>query len=88
MTDADRKKVATKLVIKKNKRVLDKNDQFNYVFEWSNNNQIVMKEVLKIASDEYNLPIEDYDLNDIILHKIDCCLTIDRSSFVVQEVEL
>ena len=88
MTDADTKKVATKLTIKKNKRVLDKNNQFNYVFEWYNGNKIVMKEIVKIASDEYNLPIEDYDVNEMIEHKEYCCLTINKSSFVVQEVEL
>lgn len=88
MKDPNVKSNATKLIIKKNKRVLDKNDQFNYVFEWYDNETLVMKELIKLESDEYNMPVESYDVNDLIAHKRDCCLTINPSTFVVENVDL
>lgn len=88
MKDPNVKSISNKLVIKKNKRVLDNNNQFNYVFEWYDNQTIVMKEILKISANEYNLPEESYDINELIDHKIDCCLDIDKSNFVVETVDL
>ena len=42
----------TKLKIYKNKRVADRDNLFNYVFEWISGDTVVWKETLKMSADE------------------------------------
>jgi hypothetical protein len=82
------KKPATRLVIKKNKRVVDSQNHFTYRFEWYNNDQLLYREIRKLNTDDFMTPIEDYDVDELIDHKIICCLIIDKTTFVVDEEEI
>jgi len=44
------KKDCDTLRIVKNKNVIDRQGFFNYVFEWRNGEEIVMKEILKLTA--------------------------------------
>lgn len=72
------KKDCDTLRIVKNKNVIDRQGFFNYVFEWRNGEEIVMKEIMKLVANEYNQPVENYDIGDLIEHKKVCCLNIDQ----------
>lgn len=82
------KKSVNRLVITKNKRTTDKDNLFTYMFEWKNNDDIIWKELLKISADEMLLPVENYDIEEIIAHKQQCCMNIDRESLVIENVEI
>ena len=82
------KKQVSKLKIYKNKQDIDQDNMLTYKFEWVNDNNIVMLELLKIQLDEFKNPIESYDLDAMIAHKQQCCLEIDNSTFVVETIEL
>lgn len=81
----NKKKVDT-LKITKNKKSTDANGQFNYVFDWFDGDELVFQEVRKIMADIYNLPVEDFNLEDIIDHKKHCCMNIETLN--IQEVEI
>jgi hypothetical protein len=80
------KKDCDTLRIVKNKRVMDRDKSFNYIFEWRNGNTLVIKEIIKVMANEYYLPVEQYDIADMIEHKKHCCLNIDQ--ITVEEVEI
>lgn len=80
------KKKVDKLKITKNKKTTDNNGQFNYVFDWLDGEELVLQEVKKIMADIYNLPIEDFNLEDIIDHKKYCCMDIETLN--IEEVEI
>jgi hypothetical protein len=82
------KKPVTKLKITKNKRIADKDNMFTYMFEWINGYTLVWKEILKIQADQMMLPVETYNLDDIISHKISCCMTIDPATLEIETIEL
>jgi hypothetical protein len=82
------KKTVTLLKITKNKRVADRDNMFTYMFEWINGDVLVWKEIRKISADELMLPLENYDVEEIILHKQECCMLIDRESLIIETVEL
>lgn len=80
------KKQCNFLKIVKNKRTIGLDGKFNYVFEWCYDDTILIKEVYKISLNEYNLPIENYDLNEMIEHKNHCCLIIDDINIIEEEI--
>lgn len=81
-----KKKNVNKLKIVKNKKSTDSSGMFNYVFEWFDEDEMVLQEVKKIMADIYNMPVENFNLEEIIKHKKDCCLIIDDLN--IEEVEL
>jgi len=81
-----KKKNCNLLRIVKNKKVLNPEKSFNYVFEWYNDDELLRKEVYKVSVDEYNMPIEDYDTTEMIEHKKDCCMIIEDIN--IEEVEI
>jgi hypothetical protein len=82
------KKTVTSLKITKNKRVANRDNMFTYMFEWINGDVVVWKEIRKISSDEMMLPLEIYDIEELIAHKQECCMLIDRASFIIETVEV
>jgi hypothetical protein len=81
-----KKKNVNKLKIVKNKKSTDSSGMFNYVFEWFDGDEMILQEVKKIMADIYNMPLENFDLEEIINHKKDCCMVIDALN--IEEVEL
>lgn len=80
------KKKCNKLKIIKNKRSTDFAGMFTYVFEWYDGDQQILQEVFKLTPDIYNMPIEHYNVNEMIEHKKVCCMVID--SINIEEIEL
>lgn len=80
------KKNVNKLKIVKNKKSTDSNGMFNYVFEWFDNDEMILQEVRKIMADIYNTPVENFDIEELINHKKDCCMIIDEIN--IEEIEL
>lgn len=80
------KSKVSKLKIVKNKKSTDSSGMFNYVFEWYDEDQMILQEVRKIMADIYNMPVENFDLEELINHKKDCCMIIDDLN--IEEVEL
>ena len=78
----------TKLKIYKNKRVADRDNLFNYVFEWISGDTVVWKETLKMSADELMQPVESYNIDDIVAHKQKCCMNIDLADFTVENIEI
>ena len=78
----------TKLKIYKNKRVADRDNLFNYVFEWISGDTVVWKETMKMSADELMQPIESYNLDDIIKHKQECCMVIDPATLIIETIEI
>lgn len=82
------KHTVTKLKITKNKRTTDKDNMFTYMFTFINDETVVWKEILKISADEMMLPVENYDVEEIIAHKQKCCMIIDRETLIIETVEV
>jgi len=82
------KKPCNKLKIIKNKKSIDLNGHFDYMFEWYNNKKLLFEELKKIQADDHNLPIENYDLKEIIEHKQYCCFEIDTKNIIIEQIEL
>jgi len=82
------KQPVNKLKITKNKTTTDKDNMFTYMFTYLNNDVVVWKEIRKIPSDEMMLPVENFNVEEIIAHKQQCCMTIDRESLVIETVEV
>jgi hypothetical protein len=80
------KKKVNKLKITKNKKATDSNGQFSYVFDWYNDDEMVLQEVRKLMADIYNIPIENFDIADLIDHKKHCCMDIEAIN--IEEVEI
>jgi hypothetical protein len=77
---------ANKLIIVKNGHFVDEYRMFTYTFKWYLDDEIIMQETRKIDIDEQGLPIERYSIDELVNHKIDCCLDIDKDNFTVEEV--
>ncbi len=81
----------TKLKLVKNKRVaIPQNHNvyaFRYTFEWYNGTTKVNSEKLLVPADEYLLPDEDYDMDDIIEQKKGAGVTF-ADGFSIEEVEV
>ena len=46
--------------ITKNKTVVDANNQFTYVYEFTHNNEFVKKDIIKVPPTDYMTPDESY----------------------------
>jgi len=88
MNNSQNQTLVTKLIIRKNKRVVDRDNHFTYVFEWYSGDEIIYREPRKINSDDAMTPMEIYDIDEIIAHKVECCMNIDPKTFVVEEIEI
>jgi hypothetical protein len=53
-----------------------------------NGDNIIYSEIRKIDTDEMNLPRETYLIDELVDHKINCCLDIDKATFTVEEVNV
>jgi hypothetical protein len=82
------KQPCDKLKITKNQRIVDASNLYTYKFEWMNGDNIIYSEIRKIDTDEMNLPRETYLIDELVDHKINCCLDIDKSTFTVEEVNV
>jgi|688.fasta_scaffold01939_22 hypothetical protein len=80
------KKPCNRLKIAKNKIDVDSEGMFTYIFEWYNNEKLMIQEPYKIQSDNYGLPIENYNINEMIEHKQYCCLEIDSNTLKIEEI--
>lgn len=76
------KPTATRLLIRKNNDI-DTHDQVTYRFEWYDGQNLLFREILKLDTADGS-PVEHYDINNMIDHKIHCCLTIDKTTFTVE----
>ena len=79
-------KNCNKLTIVKNQRVLNSSNQFKYTFEWKYDDKILIKESICLPADDYNLPIENYNIDELIEHKKHCCLEIE--DIIVEEITI
>jgi hypothetical protein len=74
---------ANKLIINK---PLDRNNGFYaYVFNWMFEDTLLIQEI-RLVEDSSKSFNELFDINDLIQHKIQCCLEIDNTDFNVNEV--
>jgi hypothetical protein len=74
---------ANKLIINK---PLDRNNGFYaYVFNWMFEDTLLIQEI-RLVEDSSKSFNELFDINDLIQHKIQCCLEIDTTDFNVNEV--
>jgi uncharacterized Fe-S cluster-containing protein len=88
MNNSKNQTPVTKLIIRKNKRVVDRDNHFTYVFDWYSGDQLVYREPRKMNCDELMMPVELYDLDEVLAHKIECCMNIDLKTFIIEEVEV
>tara|TARA_B100000686_G_scaffold77854_1_gene83880 strand:+ start:1347 stop:1628 length:282 start_codon:yes stop_codon:yes gene_type:complete len=81
----------SKLKLVKNKRVaIPQNNNafaFRYIFEWYNGTTKVNSEKILIPADEYLLPVEDYDMDEILEQKKGAGVTFGEG-FAIEEVEV
>jgi hypothetical protein len=81
---------AVKLVIKKNRRVVGIDNHFSYLYEWYNNdNVLVLKEPRKVQADGLLLPDETiHDLEAHIAQKIQLGIVANRESLTIEEIDV
>lgn len=72
------KQLCNKLKIIKNQNDIDVNRLMTYIFEWYNDETLILQEIRKIDIDHYNQPIENYNIDDMVQHKKHCCFEIDE----------
>ena len=81
----------TKLKVVKNKRVaIPQNNNvfaFRYTLDWYNGTTKVNSEKILIPADEYLLPVEDYDMDEILEQKKGAGVTF-ADGFSIEEVEV
>lgn len=81
----------TKLKVVKNKRVaIPQNNNvfaFRYTLDWYNGTTKVNSEKILIPADEYLLPVEDYDMDEILEQKKGAGVTFEEG-FAIEEVEV
>lgn len=82
------KPVVNKLKIIKNTRVLTSERHFVYKFEWYYNDTLLLSELRQIQASDLNLPIESYEIQELVAHKNTCCFTIDINTLLIEEVEV
>jgi hypothetical protein len=82
------KPIVNKLKIIKNTRVLTSERHFVYKFEWYNNDTLLLSELRQIQASELNLPMESYEIQELVEHKNICCFTIDINTLLIDEVEV
>jgi len=82
------KKNCNRLKIIKNKINIDSEKMFTYIFEWCDDDKLIIQELYKIQTDFYNNAIENYNINELILHKQYCCLEINLNTIKIEEVEI
>ena len=80
------KQQSNKLQVIKYLNSLNADRHFTYKFRWMLDDVIVTENTMLIQCDDNNKPIEIYNTDDMIDHKIYCCLDIDKSNFIVEEV--
>ena len=72
------KQLCNKLKIIKNQNDIDVNRLMTYIFEWYNDETLILQEIRKIDIDSNNQPIENYNIDDLVQHKKYCCFEIDE----------
>jgi hypothetical protein len=88
MKNENGRDVVTKLVILKNKRILGADNHFVYAFDWYSGDEKVYRELKKVQADELLLPDERYNLEELIAHKIECSMDINRETLIIEEIDV
>lgn len=82
------KKNVNKLLIIKDLKSTDTTKMFSYVFNWMDGEEVIISEIKKIHKDSFGNPVEDYILDDLVNHKINCCLNINIENFIIETLIL
>jgi len=82
------KPLVNRLKIIKNIRVITSDRHFVYKFEWYNNDDLLLFEIRQIQASDLNLPLESYNIQELVNHKNLCCFSIDINTLFIEEVEV
>ena len=80
------KRQSNKLQVIKYLNNLNADRHFTYMFRWMLDDVVVTENTMLIQCDDHHQPMEIYNTNDMIDHKIYCCLDIDKNNFTLEEI--
>jgi hypothetical protein len=77
---------SNKLQVIKYLNSLNADRHFTYQFRWMLDDLVVTENAMLIQCDDNNQPMEIYNTEDMIDHKIYCCLDIDKNNFIFEVI--